>query len=817
MGGNSYTFTSDDYDGHSLAVGAPAPSRHTPNHLQESFLAKVREDFDYLPIPWLRANDDWQSWGEGGQNLPFLGTSGTVSDRRGGRDVPLFWNEIDLRFHRIMSRWLCDSNPFAIGFLGRLVDYHVRKGFGWQACMRGGKKIPYAGPGSSPLIIRAQNILDVWRDANMWPVKSREAFRRWCRDGETFGRFFSGGWDRLPAFRFAEPEQIGSPDGMTDGAESFGIRCDADDVETKRAYHVWSMEEPGVGDWIDAEGVVHVMRNVDGTVKRGIPDFYPLYSSLENARRMVDSIIVTSLRQAAIAWREQFPTATSQQIGAMVPMMGGQPVGPEAAATSLPGGFGRRRNGYPPGTVQRTEGNRQFADGPTAAGNANFLLTVAAAIRACCVRWGFPEYVGSADASNNNFASLLVSDSPMAVSIDGTQLVWGSCWERPIALKVLDHAMRAGYLTYAERRQLDVEVTEPANHSNQPLEDTQRRSLLNEKFVTCLDTWRQEEGYDPQHESEGIIRDQKAKAKAAAATNQPPSPAAPPGGPAPTPLGESRIIPAKDTSPIDPPENLFAESTLVDRLITVHGPHGTYQVTRKVRADGPPHVDHPAANNLHDSIQSSPGLSDEQRAEYHAAAHAVLSRITPFGRDRIVKGMTSAKFYPDVESLGVGVCDEALKKPDLSDDQRAKITAQREAIESGKYAIGGAYLAHNGQVHLDGAFHATAQTGPMPGRHGGVEQNAAQVYAHELGHAIDGPTLTISRSARWQEIMDKEIGRKGNVGGEPRLTLYAQSKPQEGLAEWCRLVYGGQVPLGQVETEFPLATKFFKEAQLWPS
>src|ERR1700677_118337 len=57
---------------------------------------------------------------------------GTILDRRSGKNLPLVWTELDLREFRRWSRVLCDINPFAVGFLGLLTDFHIRQGFGWQ-------------------------------------------------------------------------------------------------------------------------------------------------------------------------------------------------------------------------------------------------------------------------------------------------------------------------------------------------------------------------------------------------------------------------------------------------------------------------------------------------------------------------------------------------------------------------------------------------------------------------------------------------------------------------------------------------------------
>jgi hypothetical protein len=507
-----YTITSLDYGNGSYAT----PSVHIPDH--NELTRRIAEDAFDWPFPPRWMVDDLNPMA--GQ--PFRGATGTTNDRRSGRDLPLYWSEVDLRGFRVLSRWLCDTNDFAIGFLNLLVGYNVRKGFGWQACKRGAKKGPYqtVGTPTDPVIAKGQKILDEWRDASLWPVRSREAFRRWRRDGEVAVRFFYGGWNRLPAIRFVGPEQIGSPEGQTDGPCSFGIETESHDVETVLAYHIWDMESGMTrGQWVDANRIIFVKANVDSDVKRGLPDFFPVHESLDGVRRLLRNMLLTSIRQAAIAWREKFGTATATQAAGIVPERAtgyGGSVPATNAPPNWPWWMGSPQqwgyNRMDPGTVIRTEGNREFEEGPTSSGVGNYIQAAQAVLRSVCVRWGMPEYA-SGDASNNNFASALVAGSPFTVVTEGVQLEWGALFERPVALKVLDLATEAGMLSPEERRQLDVEVTEPAVVTPQPEKDTQTYTQQLQAKIVCLDTVRQKLGYDPQHEAEGVKKDAEQAAK----------------------------------------------------------------------------------------------------------------------------------------------------------------------------------------------------------------------------------------------------------------------------------------------------------------
>lgn len=458
-----------------------------------------------------------------GGSLGGLSATGTATDRQFGRYLPVFWGELDLRAQRVLARHLCDTNPFAIGFLQLLKGYHVRTGFGWQACLKGPKKGAYSTGGGDPLVARAQNVLDAFRDQSQWPLKSREAFLRWRRDGEVFVRFGSGGYGRLPWARFVDPEQVGSPVGDTGTGASFGIETEDGDHETPLRYHVWDADDPTSGEWVDAARVIHLRANVDSGVKRGVTDFYALSEALDNTRRLLHTMLATAVKQARVAWVEKVAGTQQQALSA-----------PEYAATAtnrlqpyqvvddftraLSDQFGRFGiGGQHLSDVRRVEGSRQFEPGP-AANSAGYIQVEQAALRACGVRWNFPEYF-SGDASNNNMASSIVAGSPFTVTVEGNQLEYGYGFERPAALKVLELARDAGVLSHAEWARLDVEVTEPAVATPDPLKDTQVYTSQLQAKIVSLDTVRQKLGYDPRHEAEGVKKD--------AADQQPPQP---PGG-----------------------------------------------------------------------------------------------------------------------------------------------------------------------------------------------------------------------------------------------------------------------------------------------
>src|SRR6185436_16726016 len=129
---------------------------------------------------------------------------------------------------------------------------------------------------------------------------------------------------------------------------SFGIEVDADDAETILAYFVWDVDGDGRdGDWVDADNILFAKANVDTSVKRGLPDFFPLHELLDGTRRLLRNVLDTSIAQAAVAWREKFPTATVAQVQGLIPQWGADKQYPQGTYPGSPG-----VPGWPYGTNQ---------------------------------------------------------------------------------------------------------------------------------------------------------------------------------------------------------------------------------------------------------------------------------------------------------------------------------------------------------------------------------------------------------------------------------------------------------------------------------
>jgi hypothetical protein len=208
-------------------------------------------------------------------------------------------------------------------------------------------------------------------------------------------------------------------------------------------------------------------------------------------------------------------------------------------------------------------------------------------------------------------------------------------------------------------------------------------------------------------------------------------------------------------------------------------------------------------------VDGSAGILDSVVADMKAIpddpqrvreVYDTLARVGKAGGNElppdVVQKLNDARGDPEAERRAVR---------EIVDDT----VAQFDGLRGPEHRIGGCYNAATQSTHMDGGIGTSRHAGPKEFRMERGDSQAA-VYAHEFVHAIDGPDYEISRSATWGKLWQQELVND-------QLTGYAGTMPKEGLAEFGRLVYGGQVDLAAVEREFPGCAKFFKDHELWPT
>lgn len=203
-----------------------------------------------------------------------------------------------------------------------------------------------------------------------------------------------------------------------------------------------------------------------------------------------------------------------------------------------------------------------------------------------------------------------------------------------------------------------------------------------------------------------------------------------------------------------------------------------------------------ALDKMHDAVKASK-VSAEHQKIYHDAIDAVCRTFTPEAAKRFQRHMNEAHFYESLPEVTNAIIGE------LPGDLAQKFKTRRPDA-----TFGGAYThvpgkEARGKLFLDGGEDTGQEFDDKPEyKYHNKLGHCKSVYSHEFGHVIDGPDLEISRSKEWQAAWKKEI-----VEGKS-LSQYAESKSQEGFAEFHRLLFQDKKAAAE---KFPMCYAVWKK------
>ncbi len=383
-----------------------------------------------------------------GFGKPLLPLS-LIDDRRHGWNRPIFQTEAQLAMIRGAARIVAQTAPMAIGALEALGNYVIGKGFTYEVADKANRQAP-AG-----LSQAVQDVIDEFCDVNDWiGDRERELHNRVRRDGEAFTALYPDK-NGIARTRFIEPERVTEPGNATDFEDwlaadvpldwVFGVVTYASDIETVLGYHVLWNPEGTDFDFLpnnDLElalrlgsGLIeHIKVNTDRNVKRGLPDMWAVLTDLVGENKLRDAVALGSAMRAAVPWITQMPTGTTPQMAQNLAIANANPITTGASAK----GKVRIQKGSV-FTVPKGQEYKPLPDGQEES-------SVAAAqyiMRAVGTRWNMPEYMISGDASNANYSSTLIAESPFVKAREADQRFFSSRFRR-IFRKVLAIAAQSG-------------------------------------------------------------------------------------------------------------------------------------------------------------------------------------------------------------------------------------------------------------------------------------------------------------------------------------------------------------------------------------
>ncbi len=362
-------------------------------------------------------------------------------------------------------------------------------------------------PQTSPVVDKAQELLDRWMKAVDWHGWEKELFRRTRRDGEAFVIMEPDDETDMLGLRSVEPEQVREPHGAagsingqlgitgSDASWRFGILTTKRDTSKPIAYNVTSQfsDTEQLNEVFDADEVWHMKINVDRNTKRGVSDFFPVFNDIPGTKKLLRSIREGATAQANIAWIEELAEGM-EALPDPMGKSGTSRTGRQVAQQVMDGI-----------EVIKTNAGHKYHEAPIGQ-SETLILALQAALRNLGSRWQMPEGMVSGDASNNNMASSLVAEAPFLKAMEARQWLYRNAYIRLIE-RVIEQAAMDGLIPGSEKilDEIEVSVEMPSMVPRNAKEETDRHIALMDRGVQSVQTVSAEEDLDFEKEQQLIV------------------------------------------------------------------------------------------------------------------------------------------------------------------------------------------------------------------------------------------------------------------------------------------------------------------------
>lgn len=378
---------------------------------------------------------------------------------------------------------------------------------------------------------KRQEYWDGWAVENKFDLKTKEIVKRLFRDGEVFLRWF------LPTIRrghlqirFVNPSQIRP---TANGKPTYGISVDPDDYEKINDYYrQWTAQSGQLrNEKIPADEMDHWKINCDSDEKRGVSVFEGLGKYITDyAKWLDDRIAINRIRHI---WN-----VIGEPTSGVTPITDLKNKFEDVTYTTPPG---QEANKKVPksGSVLFSRGMKWKLDSLNI--NAADTKDDGRAIQLqLAIGANMPEYIIRGDASNANYASTMVSESPFVRSMESWQDYVDKIFAK-IYTRVMEWGISMGpvpakstktTVTFnAEKGEDDTEtetvptVTEctvnfaALIHRDEKADTEAKQIQVAEDFVSRK-TASEKLGYDYDAEQDQIAREKHQRAKEAAAAEE---------------------------------------------------------------------------------------------------------------------------------------------------------------------------------------------------------------------------------------------------------------------------------------------------------
>lgn len=394
-----------------------------------------------------------------------------------------------------------------------------------------GPQVAFGGADDDEQLIgRIDTFADEFRRVNNWDQLEDEIPTRTWRDGEAFIRYFvheggrlsNGNVDRatnrtlaklgirgtdlarslpevtpgMTVIRLVPPDQISDPTGNI----KHGIVTDREDAQTVLGY-CWATDG-NLRDIIRVDEMDHLKINVDSDVLRGRSMLEVLLKRLKEHEQWMDYRLALSMVRSAIALQKKVKGATPSQVSAIRDDQ-------EKSRRDSPAN-NRTSKMLRPGTITTSSGiDYEFLTPNIQAQDAQHdgrsqLLSMAAAT-------GMAEYMFTGDASNANFASTMVAESPTVREFEDWQDTFTAVFTG-IHRRMLINAANANAiegLTEQAAREMEIDIEWPPMQSSDELEHAKAVQLYRMMDILSKEGAAKDVGIDWEVEADRLEQERQ--------------------------------------------------------------------------------------------------------------------------------------------------------------------------------------------------------------------------------------------------------------------------------------------------------------------
>ena len=457
----------------------------------------------------LRGNDP--IYGTAYPPMPRLYTS--ISDRTDGRFLPYYETESDLRRMRARARGLAAFTSTAISAMESLKNYVIGPGCNVDVNVK--------EDGNESFADLAKEILEETFERNDFVgLLDAEIHNTAREDGDTFVCLYESQDDPGEIdIEINDAEQCREPQdprpleeflGVTNKMNAwwYGVHTQFDLKRQKfnwrpLGYHFVYTETGDEWDYIEADRCQQWKHNVPHFAPRGISDYVAVDGDLSREEKLRKNTAEGAAIQAAIAFvREHAPGVTKDAVSSMLTDNSVL----EFDRNVLTGTKRVQVEKFQPGTVKDIPNGMKYHAGPMGMLRSPVFVEIAQfMLRSIGIRWIFPEYMISGDASNANFASTLVAESPF-VKARETDQKFERTNIRKLCWKILKMAHGMGRFKGADweavKASIEILIDLPEVASRDKLALAQTNQILHNKGLLSLHTWAAQADLDYDEEQQ---------------------------------------------------------------------------------------------------------------------------------------------------------------------------------------------------------------------------------------------------------------------------------------------------------------------------